>query len=95
MPNLCFLQIFTKGNVVHRGRPFYRTATIFNRDPFDQVVKETDSNPDVMGSNPMTSRFFAPRGILCVDKIESPENPQHLVGANVGANVAANVGANP
>ena len=30
-----------------------------NRDPFDPVVKEAGSNPDVMGSNPMTSRFFA------------------------------------
>ena len=33
----------------------------------------------------------ADRGILCVDKIGSPENPQHLVAANV----AANGGANP
>ena len=59
------------------------------------MVKESGSNPDVVGSNPTTSRFFAPRGILCVDKIESPENPQHHVGANVAANVGANVGANP
>ena len=50
-----------------------------NRDPFDQVVKEAGLNPDVMGSNPMTSRFFG-RGILCVDKIGSPANPQQAVG---------------
>ena len=73
--NLRFLQILTQGNVVHRGRLFYLTATIFSRDPFDQVVKESGSNPDVVGSNPTTSRFFAPRGILCVDKIGSPEKP--------------------
>ena len=30
-----------------------------NRDPVDLVVKGMGSNPDVMGSNPMTSRFFA------------------------------------
>ena len=70
--NLRFLQILTQGNVVHRGRLFYLTATIFSRDPFDQVVKESGSNPDVVGSNPTTSRFFAPRGILCVDKIGPP-----------------------
>ena len=58
--------------MVHRGRLFYLTATIFSRDPFDQVVKESGSNPDVVGSNPTTSRFFAPRGILCVDKIGPP-----------------------
>ena len=61
MRNLRFLQILTQGNVVHRGRLFYLTATIFSRDPFDQVVKESGSNPDVVGSNPTTSRFFAPR----------------------------------
>ena len=57
--NLRFLQILTQGNVVHRGRLFYLTATIFSRDPFDQVVKESGSNPDVVGSSPTTSRFFA------------------------------------
>ena len=31
-----------------------------------------------------------PRGILCVDKIGSPENPQQPVAANVGANGGAN-----
>ena len=72
LPNLRFLQILTQGNVVSRGRLFYLTATIFSRDPFDQVVKESGSNPDVVGSNPTTSRFFAPRGILCVDKIGPP-----------------------
>ena len=66
--NLRFLQILTQGNVVHRGRLFYLTATIFSRDPFDQVVKESGSNPDVVGSNPTTSRFFAPRGIVAFSK---------------------------
>ena len=35
-----------------------------NRDPFDPVVKGAGSNPDVMGSNPMTSRFFGLLALL-------------------------------
>ena len=49
----CLLPFAVRRDISHKMTP------CSNRNPFDQVVKEAGLNPDIMGSNPMTSRFFA------------------------------------